>query len=156
VIFTPVASPSSTPATTSTAVDGRLTTRASATTSSPTITASLCAPEIRCTATSGQASTSHHARLTSTPVCRARTGRPSAISATPSTESRRSAATVPVSDPPAFAAAAASTTKTGPYGAGESCQVGATASRHGQPRTSTPPEYGSSPVDCCQPWHAYE
>jgi hypothetical protein len=110
------------------------------------MTASLCAPETRWIATRGHARTSHTARRSSTPVCRVRKGSATAISTTPSTDTSRSAARAPASDPPTVAAAAARSRNTGPYGAGASRHVGDTASSHGQPSAATPAAYGSCPA----------
>ena len=63
---------------------------------------------------------------------------------------------MPVSPPPSVTASAASSTKNGPYGAGVSRQIGATASTQGQPAAATPTAYGSAPCAYAQPWQAYE
>jgi hypothetical protein len=98
----------------------------------------LCAPEIRCTPTSGQASASHTARSGRTPPRRASTGNATAASARPSTATIRNTTMAPVSDPVSRTAAPEIMMNNGPYGAGVSRQTGDTDSSQGQGRAATP------------------
>ena len=116
-------------------------------TSSPAISASLCAPDTRWMSTSGFARPSQTAAAGSTPHAAASRGRKTASSTTPSSAASRSQATAPSRSPPEPAAAAASTRMAnGPYGAGRARQIGGTAASQPQGSASGPAWYGSSPA----------
>jgi hypothetical protein len=113
---------------------------------SPTINASLCAPDTRWISTSGHASTVHTALAGSAPNRRANATTPAATRARPPSAITRSPAIVPASDPPTATAQPATSRNSGPYGAGESHHVVDTASNQGQPNCCTPYAYGSPPA----------